>query len=78
MVKSQRDIIASLWLTVYFHILEFASVSVFSGVKRLLGDQDGLGLFQTWLRGPAWQPGLVLCSALYSGHSLTISAIRKK
>lgn len=55
-----------LWLTVYFCTLELASVSVFSGGKRLLGDQDELGLFWRWLQGPTWQPGLVVCSALQS------------
>lgn len=78
MIKSQMKVNAPLWLTVYFCILEFASASVFSGVKRLLGDEDGLGLLRRWLRGSAWQPGLVVCSALHSGLSLTVFAIRKK
>lgn len=39
-------------------------MSGFSGGKRLLGDQ---GVLRKWWQGPAWQPGLVVGSALCSG-----------
>jgi len=64
MIKSQVEVNTPLWLTVYFCILELASASVFSGGKRLLGDEDGLGLLRRQLWGPRFGP--MLCSAFRS------------
>lgn len=64
MIKSQMEVNSPALADRIFCISELASVSGFSGGKRLLGDQ---GVLQRRWQGPAWQPGLVVGSALHSG-----------
>lgn len=53
-------------------------VHLYSLVEERRGLETRMGLWQRWLQGLVWQPGLVMCSAVLSGHSLTVFAIRKK